>query len=561
MCCTCKNMFDPSENNFNTLTGSKIEEVESTTISSSFHKNSYFQNIPTLQTPSNNSRALTNDDQFAAGINDALVPMLSNDGKVNIDETNYPINFKESSLPAPINQYAIDRFVKENYLQKPIFEQRTNELDTIGEFSTISIPYTTTSNFDYDDSRNYLSTNKINKKNTGKVNISAKCGKLCDERSYYSSKFSGMQTETKLPVDYDEFGKSEQESKKDYYDEVVDERNTPIAFSPYSRLKRRMNAFTDINREKFCQFCDNSNIKKTKLLKHNAPNEMTYIAAKSNHQKALANILKSKIDFHVAANNTFNQVKNANNNNHGRNFFISDKNQNIQNLTMRQHPEYPKMIDSLEEFRFRSPNHTLLRLDSMIKEPKDTMHESLLKFNKQPNNKNENFLIKSFKLIRVEGIKNRNTNEDILREDDSYKMQNLTMKISDKELIRNISAQIDNDLSGTNNLQFLRDHKKPKQKKSINDFFYHIQKPESDDIRNKFRNNLVFEMQRDIWPSIITNITEKQKKLTELPSLLITPNPIIGNTSLNSSILQQILIKKIKTKRPIQTRKAKVFDF
>lgn len=261
MCCTCKN---------NALTGNKgaSTTISSTSLSpssSSLNKNSYFQNDPALfkVPPYSDPQTLTNPNQFIVDEKDTLVPMLSNDGEevnndhANIDHgTNQPFNFKES-LPAPVNQYAIDRIIQENNLQKPIFGQQTDEMNTIGEITTNSIPYNL-------NSRNYLLNNQINEKHLGN---DGNCGNSCDKLTDYSSHISGMQTGTTLSPDYEELRKPEQGDKKDYYDEVINERNAPIASLSHPRLRERSSDFIDIAPEKLSG----------KLLQDNVPGKITLI--------------------------------------------------------------------------------------------------------------------------------------------------------------------------------------------------------------------------------------------------------------------------------------------
>ncbi|VBB25819.1 unnamed protein product [Acanthocheilonema viteae] len=587
ICCACKNICGSSENSRNVLASGR-NEIDGP----SSYTHSYFQNSQSYKIPSNNFNTIP----YTIDERDTLVPMvplLPNDEKKNIDHESIKAHNPQSSLPAPVNQYAIDRIMQENNLQKSTFERPTGELDTIGEISTIPIPYTTIAaatttaiaNFDYDDSKNYLSTNQINaKKNTGKIDNSGECDNPCDELPDYSSNFSGTQPETTSPADYDEFGKSEQEEKKDYYDEVEDERNIPIAFSSYPTLKKQS---MDIIPKKSCQFCNNSNLKEAKLLHYNVQEQLASIPMKQNYQKA--NILKSKSGLNISANNIFKLLNNANSSNVGI--------EGQKNLAQLQPHEQSTATNSYEKFAHRLTNYnSLFQINSPIKELNATGQSNVSQFSsltstKKPNNKSANFSIKSFKLINVKALKNTSANEQLnIPSNDNWK-QNLSLKSFVKQ--RNISAQINNELSKlqriirnngvltttatatttttANNLQFWNIRKKPKQTKFINGFSYHKQKkPKIIDMRNKFRNAPILQMQRHIWPNMI--ITEKErKKLTKPPPTLITtttttttiPLSVINNTlsPLNSSIeQQQILIRKIKTKRPIRARRVKIFD-
>lgn len=477
--------------------------------------------------------------------------MLSNgEGKVDGDheiiETNYPLNFKEL-LPAPINQYAIDRIIQEYNLQKPNFEQSADGSDRTNEISTLP-------DFDYGGRRNHLPINQINEENTGEVNILAKCGNACGELLDYSSDTPEMQVETTPPTDDEE-----PEGRKDYYDEVMDKRTVPIAFSAFSSLKKQPTTFADI--EKPCQSCNNSNFKKTKLSEFNVPNkrDVSTAAAAINHQKA-SNILKSKPQLHIALNNTLKGVKNANNSNHGINSSILAKNQKMPNSPKLQfHQHSNATIDSLEEFTFRSPNQSLLQMNSITNESKDADQSNVrifssLKHRKKFNNKSRKFLIKSVKLMRVQGSNDRYAKEEE-EEDISARIKNFTMKSANKQ--QNISTANNNEFmndtvknTATNNLNLLTVRKKP-----TNYFLYHMRKPKINDVRNKFHNTSVSDIRRRHIRSNIS-ITENQMNLKKLLPTVVPVRP----TPTNSSTEQEILIKNAKTKRPIRTRKVKVFD-
>lgn len=247
---------------------------------------------------------------------------------------------------------------------------------------------------------------------------------------------------------------------------------------------------------------------------------------------------------------------------------------------MLQLHEHSRAIDSLAEFTSRLPNHSLLQIHPIGNKPNNTKGQKLIapifssfKFTtKQPSDEeNEKFLIKSFKLMKVPK-KNRNNDQLHSSLNDNFdSKQNLIMKLksSDNKQQNNNNKStklhrtiVNNTVRKTkinNDLQFRNIRKKPKRKKIITDSSYHhLQKPE---INDKFVNTLTVEMQQhQIRPNIIINTLDKLEKPANHPTqqILIREIPIITDND-NASIKQQILIEKIHTKRPIRTRKAKIF--
>lgn len=587
----CKNICDPSKNVHNMLTGSRIDEGGNNIISSlPYYKNPYFQNLPPFKMPFNDFQTLNSVVQPTTDVSDNLVPMLSKDGNINFDrekffvknaETNHPIIVKES-LPAPINQYARDRIFQENNLQPPLFGQWTDgRRTTINGNPITPVPSATLEfKWDYDDSRNYLATNQVNEKNRAKVNILIKpasdsCGNSCSEPSNYSHNFPGMKTETSSSMEYEELEKSEQEDKKDYYDEIIHERNAPTTFSSHSSLKK------NIILKKFCDLCNNNDIQKTTSLDHEIRQKLASFATKNNLQND--SVVKSKSELHSAANNNFKQLSKANNNNPRMNFSSTAVgNRKSQNSKKLQHQEHSKVIGSFEEHKFRLPNYNLLQTNRLTKEPKGTGQPNIpispsLKFRKRLSNESTKFLINSTKPMKTQVPKNKsnrqlNTLTSMKKSPkyDSLSIKNATMKSAGQQT--NVPDQVDHQTSKlqrkvvkntikktTNGLKFSNVRKKPELKKVIVDRSLHyIKKP---DMRDKYRNTLILKMQRDIWTNISGTSRKhslRRKRLKKIPDVLITPIPI-ENTILNPPIEHRISIKKTELKRPIRTRKAKLF--
>uniref|UniRef100_A0A0R3S1K7 Rab-GAP TBC domain-containing protein n=1 Tax=Elaeophora elaphi TaxID=1147741 RepID=A0A0R3S1K7_9BILA len=542
------------------LTSGKIEGGESSAIPSIFRTNSYLQNFLPSKISSSDSQTLTNFNQSKMDAKDALEPMSAFDGKVNTDresiKSNHSVIFKES-LPAPINQYAIDRIIQENNNLK----KSVSGMNTMSGISTTPISSTASYyDWDYDSSKNYLSTNQVNEKNIGNVNNSAKltsqlCGNSCGKSPDYSFSLAEKQTETPWLTDYDdEFGKSGQESTKNYYNKIMGERSVPIAFSPYPNLRKQSSAFLDIIPER--------------------QDKMISITINGDHQKV--NDMKPTLKLPVGADNNFKKVNNADINNTGVNYLTS-KNLEVQNSARPLPQEHSEVADSFDGFTFRSPNHNLLQED--LAKFDDQLNVPVLsstKFSNQSSIENpEKFWMKSLKVMKVKPLKDRSISERLFLHKDDYSQaaKNFTLKSSEifEQSQWDSLAQVDNEssklqrkvISNTvrkpraNNLQFWNVRKKPEWKKSINRFSHHLQESEIEDMLEKFRKILIFEMRRYLWPNVIRKISQ-QKKLKKFPKLLITSKPI--NTSV-SSIEQQISIKKtFQTRRPIRIRNAKFFD-
>ncbi|EFO24738.2 hypothetical protein LOAG_03742 [Loa loa] len=487
--------------------------------------------------------------------------MLPNDGKVDsnreklfvtsTEEANRPLIIKET-LPAPINQSAIDRIFQESILQRPGFKHWTDKWDTTFSGSATTSVSSTTLDFDWDyyDSRNYLSTNQFNDKNTAITSATPmfeSCGNSCGELSEYSDNFSGMKTETSWPMEYKELGKPEQEDKENYYDEVEDEHRTPIAFSRHSSLKKHLSTFMDTIPAKPFQ--------KITSVKHETQDDIEPFAANSNLQNA--NVVKSKSELHIITNNRRNQKGEDSEKHHG----------------------HSKIIGPFKKLIFRSPNHNSLPTNPAMKESKNTGQSniavlSFLKFKKRPKNERTEFLLKSNKSMGAQTLQNNDEQLNSLvpmkksRKDGFLKRRNFILKFSNKQ--KNMSTQtahrslksqqkmMNNTVkNATNGLQFSYMRKKPKRKKLTNRFAYYIQKPEIGDAQGK---NLVLELQRDIWTNIV-NISREEsfrKKNKLLPEVLTTPIQV-ESTVFNPSIEHRILVKKIRLKRPIRTRNAKLF--
>ncbi|VDK64785.1 unnamed protein product [Onchocerca ochengi] len=571
MCCICKSICDLSRN----------IQGESDTISS--FKNSFFQNLPSSKISSIESQTLSDVAQPTIDVKDSLIPMMPNDEKTNPeksfltdDKISHPLIVEKlESLPAPVNHFAVDRIFQENNLRRPISGQWTDAWNT----PTIPVPSTTLDfDQDYDESRNYLSNNQVSEKNIDTVNISPSesCGNSCSELADSSYNFSEIQTAKPWLVEQDEeFKKPEKQDKENYYDEVEDERNGHIAFSPYSRLKKLQNTFMDIIPKKPCELCDISYIRKKESLEQE--NEMISFAGKSNFQGT--DIMKSKSKLHIADNIdniNFKQVNKSSNSNLRINFLSTAENQKAQNLKKPQLQGHHKTNGPFKKIIFRPLNRNLLRTNPMTKKSKELDQLNIspfssLKFRKKLGDETTKFLVKSFKLMRVQAPKNNITDavlstpvpmkktslEDGIIESltDSIGIQNLTLKSFGKQ--RNMLDQVahkflklqrkmvNNTVKKAGDLQFSNIRRKPRRKELIDRFLPFIQKPENENMPGKFRNILLFELQRDIWSNISNRSrkSSRKEKLKKLSEVLITPIPI-QNTMLNRFIQQHILVKK-----------------
>ncbi|VDM91869.1 unnamed protein product [Litomosoides sigmodontis] len=513
--------------------------------SSSLHRNSHIQNLGSY-----------NDSDVLSNAEDTLVPMLPNgEEEVNHGDagSNHLLNFKQS-LPAPINQHAIDRIIREYNLQQPVFEQRTDGgLDTVNELSTLPAS-DTTSEFDYGDDggRSYLWTNQINEKNRGEVDILAKCGDSCGEQSDYSSDIPVVQAEAALPANDEQFGKLEEqeEGRKDYYDEVAQRRRVPVAFSS---LKKHSTTSAGVA-SKSCQSCNSSSSTSrwTKVLEHNVPSKRHLAIATANGQRK-ASISKSKPKLHTATNSTFKRTNNASNSNskRGGNSSISTANQQVPNSTKpQQRHQRSETTASLDEFTFPTANESLPQWKG-AEQSDDVRIFSSLKHRKKFINKSGKFLIKSVKLTRVK------------EEDISERLKNSTVKSFNKQ--RNISTENSNEFMndtvnkiGTGNLHLVAVRRKP-----TSYFLHHVKKPEIEDVRSKSQshNTSLSDMHHHIWSN--SSNTENQMKLKKLLAMVpIRPMALMFNNPSfnNSSTEQHILIKNVRAKRPIRTRKVKAFD-
>ncbi|KAM3717400.1 UDP-N-acetylmuramoylalanine--D-glutamate ligase [Dirofilaria immitis] len=393
ICCVCQSICDPSRN----------VQVEGDTVSSSLLKN--FQNIAPFKISSIESQIAGDVAQSTTDVEDNLVPMqFGNDEKINPEkllvangEVNHPLISKElKSLPAPVNDYAVDRIFQENNLKIPIPGQWTDEWDTI----TTLIPSVTLDfGRDYDDSRN-LFDNEINAKSVDTLNVSP-------ERADYSYNFPETQTTAHWSVIHDEkFKKPEQHDKENYYDEVEDERSDHIAFSPYSSMKKHQNIFMDIIPKRLCKLCGISDIQMTESPEQT--DEMTSFVGKNNLKGA--NIMKSKSELHIADNtdnNTIKEVKKSNKSNLRINFLNTNENEKKPNLKSQLQRDY-RVIGPFKKILFHPLNRNLVRTNSMTKNPKVTGQLnvspfSLLKFRKELSDESTKFFVKSIKLAK--GIK------------------------------------------------------------------------------------------------------------------------------------------------------------
>ncbi|VDP11313.1 unnamed protein product [Onchocerca flexuosa] len=556
---------------------------ESDTISS--FKNSFFQNLPSSKISSVESQTLSDVAQPTIDVKDSLIPMMPDDEKISPEKSfltdlkiNHPLIVEKlGSLPAPVNHYAVDRIFQENNLRRPISGHWTDAWNT----PTIPVPSTTLDfDQDYDESRNYLSSNQFNEKNIDTVNISPSesCGNSCGELADYSYNFSETQTAKPWSVVQDEkFKKPEKQDKENYYDEVEDERNGHIAFSPYSRLKKLQNTFIDIIPKKPCDLCDISYIQKKESLEQE--NEISF-AGKSNFQGT--DVMKSKSKLHIADNtdnNNFKQVNKSNNSNLRINFLSTGKNQKAQNLKKPQFQGHYKVIGPLKKIIFRPLNRNLLRTNSVTKESKDLDQLNIPPFSplnlaKKLGDETKKFLVKSFKLMRMEAPKNNITdavlstpvqiNKTSLEDGviksltDSTGIHNLTLKsfvklrnTLDHVAHKSLKLQrkmVNNTLKeATSDLQFSNIRRKPRRREFTDRFLPHIQKPKIEDTSDEFRNTLVFELQSDIWSNISNRSRKSSRKeklkLKKLSKVLITPIPI-QNIMLNRFIQQRILVKK-----------------
>ncbi|MCP9256951.1 hypothetical protein DINM_000133 [Dirofilaria immitis] len=353
ICCVCQSICDPSRN----------VQVEGDTVSSSLLKN--FQNIAPFKISSIESQIAGDVAQSTTDVEDNLVPMqFGNDEKINPEkllvangEVNHPLISKElKSLPAPVNDYAVDRIFQENNLKIPIPGQWTDEWDTI----TTLIPSVTLDfGRDYDGSRN-LFDNEINAKH----------------------------------------------DKENYYDEVEDERSDHIAFSPYSSMKKHQNIFMDIIPKRLCKLCGISDIQMTESPEQT--DEMTSFVGKNNLKGA--NIMKSKSELHIADNtdnNSIKEVKKSNKSNLRINFLNTNENEKKPNLKSQLQRDY-RVIGPFKKILFHPLNRNLVRTNSMTKNPKATGQLnvspfSLLKFRKELSDESTKFFVKSIKLAK--GIK------------------------------------------------------------------------------------------------------------------------------------------------------------
>lgn len=363
LCCDCKNICESGKNFFGRF-GSGAEAVEhfansrKTTRSSSQseHATSAFQNFLPFVPPSGESQALTEVPRPVDVMGNDITPDFDDlKGITGFDSETISVSDTENqrqvsinkTLPAPINNTAVEQFLRENNFRRPDHNQLTNGQGTNGNKFSHNGNNRNLGHWN-DNSRNQVprsqrmatedailntrsslhqimngsdtNFNEISKTgvaNKGAPEVRAEsCGTICDGSPDYDpyvfGTFSGMRAEAPWPPAQEPMNnvdeKESQQGAKEYYDEVeVEEGNGRTTFPPSPKHAKHTDLdFLDGNPGNTCRLCGSTNIDDTAAAAglQNQPTMGSFFAGSYDSETKHPKIADTKEQKMLAANTT-----------------------------------------------------------------------------------------------------------------------------------------------------------------------------------------------------------------------------------------------------------------